>query len=77
MWTSQRSLHLQSQDPIWALIQDLVLPFLIQFSANEPGKAMHNGTTSWAPPLTRETWKKILVPGFGLTQSQPSWPFGE
>lgn len=40
------------------------------------GKAAKAGPGSWALELTRETWKKLRVPGFGLGSLQLLLPFG-
>lgn len=49
-------------------VQVLGVPLPIQLSVNVYGKAAEDDPSTWAPGPMRETWKKILPPGFGLAQ---------
>lgn len=44
LWCSWLSLCLQCQHPVWALVQVLPVPLLIQFPADIPGKAAEPAT---------------------------------
>lgn len=55
----------------------LAAPVLFQLPAHEPRRAGKDGPSAQAPKPMWMTRKKLLTPGFSLTQPWPLWPFGE
>lgn len=48
-----------------------ILPFLIQFPNNTPGKVAEDCPGPWAPAPMWEAKRKLLAPGFIVDHSQP------
>lgn len=73
LWHSRYSCHLWHWhiSDTWAQVQDSAALLQIYFPIN--GLAP---VSEFLPP-TWETWRKPRVPGFGLTQHWPLWPFVE